>query len=154
MGAMSSPRRRVKPLSPHRDWIVPRRYVAAVLALLYFINSALLAPGGWPTVGDALIAAVTIALWFLPWLWFRSGWLWWPSYLLSTAISVGLVRTIVEAWVMQVLHPGTPLFSWPGRLLYLFLSATVFGLFCVWQTPALFLRRFREWKAARQESRP
>ncbi|PAW78571.1 MAG: hypothetical protein B9S32_06515 [Verrucomicrobia bacterium Tous-C9LFEB] len=126
-------------------WIVTRRRVAAGMALFYFTNSALIAPGGWPVLGEVAFALVTIGLWFTPWLWARAWWLWWPSYLLSTLISVGLVKVIVAAWVMQFTHPDAPLFNWPMGLLYLFLSASVFGLFCVWQTSALFVHRVQPW---------
>lgn len=127
------------------SWIVTRRRVAAGMALFYFTNSALIAPGGWPGIGEVFLGLVTIGLWFTPWLWARAWWLWWPSYLLSTLISVSLVHTIVAAWVLQFTHPEAPLFTWPARLLYLFLGASVFGLFCVWQTAALFTHRVQPW---------
>lgn len=131
-------------------WLSGWRLIAGVVALLYFANSALVSPGSRPELGEVVFALVTMLLWFAPWLWFRAGWIWWPLYAVSVLISVGLVWTITAAWVMQVTHPDSPIFAWPLRLQYLFLSATVFGLFSVWQTAALAVGRAGKWLPRRK----
>lgn len=131
--------------------MVSRRRIAAVLALVYFTNSVFIAPGATPSVSNVLLALLTVALWFSPWLGFRSGWFWWPSYLVSTLISMVLVYPVVGAWVLQFRQPETPLLLWPKKLLYLFACATLLGLFCLWQTPALFVHRVAPWWRAWRE---
>lgn len=124
-------------------WLPVRRRIAVGLAVGYFFNSTVLAPSGWPASSEVILAVVTLLLWFLPWIWFRRGWLWWPTYGLSTLIVVFWTRTVMAAWVWQITRPQTPLFDWPLSLQGLFYFATLFTLFCVWHVAALGMTRLR-----------
>lgn len=132
------------PASLHESlppWFRAARTVAFSLVILQLLSRRIIPSTAAHPVVDLLWEIVILLCWFEPWIWFRVWWIWWPGFLISSAISYQVTRNVVAAWLMQTASDGIPFVRWPLLLQIGFFIANLVALFGIWQTIALFSYR-------------
>jgi hypothetical protein len=136
----------------HPRWFRAARCVAIGLVIIRLLDFSLIPSEVPRSMGNVLPEIVAHILWVTPWLWPRSGWIWWPSFLISVALSYELVYKVVAVWMGLVTGPGVPFSQWTFSLQYMVVIAHLLALFGMWQTAALAVYRVRG-PTAKRESR-